>query len=128
MIRDVLEALTKTCNEKSFVLFWEFVKKKVENLDVDVPQVTLHNNITKRMKNYFGNGTGEAHHHISVKWLYQQLYLKCLIMQCNQLNDDLIKKILRNILIYNRFFWKQLDGKKEITKNRYMRTNIIDQL
>lgn len=49
-------------------------------------------------------------------------------MQCNQLNDDLIKKILRNILIYNSFFWKQLDGKKEITKNRYMRTNIIDQL
>ena len=54
MARDVLEALAKTCNEKSFVLSWEFVKKKVENLDVDVPQSTLHNNTTKRMKNYFG--------------------------------------------------------------------------
>ena len=49
-------------------------------------------------------------------------------MQCNQLNDDLIKKILRNILIYNSFFWKQLDRKKEITENRYMRTNLTDQL
>ena len=49
--------------------------KKLESLDVHGPQLLRHKKITKRI-NYFGNGTWEAHHHISVKGLYQKLYFE----------------------------------------------------
>ena len=32
----------------------------------------------KRINDYFGNGTGELHHHTSVRGLYQQLYFEVL--------------------------------------------------
>ena len=63
----VIKCLTKCRVEENLTTFFSFVRKRVEHLDVDEPELPRIKKTPKRMESYFGHCPTLDHQHSSVE-------------------------------------------------------------